>query len=81
MARARDLGIQIGALPTGPANAITDVEGVRVGHTTLVEGDDVRTGVTVVLVDGLPRFAGAQRLNGNGELTGLLTKFVELRLG
>jgi D-aminopeptidase len=71
MPRARDLGIEIGALPTGAANAITDVDGVRVGHTTLVEGDDVRTGVTVVLVDGLPRFAGAQRLNGNGELTGL----------
>jgi D-aminopeptidase len=71
MPRARDLGIEIGGLPAGPANAITDVEGVRVGHTTLVEGDDVRTGVTVVLVDGLPRFAGAQRLNGNGELTGL----------
>jgi D-aminopeptidase len=71
MARARDLGIEIGALRTGPANAITDVGGVRVGHTTLVEGADVRTGVTVVVVDGLPRFAGAQRLNGNGELTGL----------
>ena len=71
MARARDLGIEIGALPTGPANAITDVEGVRVGHTTLIEGEDVRTGVTVVAIDGLPFFAGAQRLNGNGELTGL----------
>jgi D-aminopeptidase len=71
MARARDLGIEIGALPTGPANAITDVEGVRVGHTTLIEGDDVRTGVTVVLPGTLPLFAGAQRLNGNGELTGL----------
>ena len=71
MPRARDLGIEIGGLPTGAANAITDVDGVRVGHTTLVEGADVRTGVTVVLVDGLPRFAGAQRLNGNGELTGL----------
>ena len=71
MARARDLGIEIGGLPTGPANAITDVSGIRVGHTTLVEGDDVRTGVTVVAVDGLPLFAGAQRLNGNGELTGL----------
>lgn len=71
MARARDLGIGIGGLPTGPANAITDVEGVCVGHTTLLEGDDVRTGVTVVRVEGLPLFAGASRLNGNGELTGL----------
>jgi D-aminopeptidase len=71
MPRARDLGIVIGALPTGPANALTDVEGVRVGHTTLVESDDVRTGVTVVRFPELPLFAGAERLNGNGELTGL----------
>ena len=46
---ARDLGIAIGDLEPGPLNAITDVAGVRVGHTTLVEGDDVRTGVTVVV--------------------------------
>jgi D-aminopeptidase len=71
MARARDLGIEIGRLGTGAGNAITDVAGVRVGHTTLVEGDDVRTGVTVVVPDGGSFFAGAHRLNGNGELTGL----------
>ncbi len=47
--RARDVGIIIGARPTGALNAITDVAGVRVGHSTLVEGDSVRTGVTVVL--------------------------------
>ena len=47
--RARDLGIAIGRFPAGPLNAITDVEGVRVGHTTLHEGDKVRTGVTAVL--------------------------------
>ena len=47
--RAPELGIEIGRLARGAANAITDVAGVRVGHTTLVEGDDVRTGVTVVL--------------------------------
>jgi D-aminopeptidase len=46
--RARDLGIRIGTLPTGPNNAITDVRGVRVGHTTLVEGNSVRTGITVL---------------------------------
>jgi D-aminopeptidase len=69
--RARDLGIDIGDLEPGPLNAITDVAGTRVGHTTLIDGDDVRTGVTVVLADGLPVFAGAHRLNGNGELTGL----------
>jgi D-aminopeptidase len=74
--RARELGIAIGTLPTGEQNAITDVPGVRVGHTTLVEGDSVRTGVTVVFPhEGNPWeepvFAGAHRLNGNGELTGL----------
>jgi D-aminopeptidase len=47
--RARDLGISPGSLEPGPLNAITDVEGVRVGHTTIVEGDTVRTGVTAVL--------------------------------
>ncbi|MGZ4631140.1 MAG: DmpA family aminopeptidase [Actinomycetes bacterium] len=82
--RARDLGIVVGSLPTGPHNAITDVPGVRVGHTTLVEGDGprlrgrgpVRTGVTMVLPhDGNlwtePVYAGFHRLNGNGEMTGL----------
>jgi D-aminopeptidase len=69
--RAAELGITVGELPPAPLNAITDVPGVRVGHTTLIEGDDVRTGVTVVVPAGLPVFAGAHRLNGNGELTGL----------
>ena len=69
--RARELGIVLGDLEPGPANAITDVDGVRVGHTTLIEGEDVRTGVTVVVPPDEPLFAGAHRLNGNGELTGL----------
>jgi D-aminopeptidase len=82
--RARDLGIVIGLGRPGPRNAITDVAGVRVGHTTLVHGDGplvvgqgpVRTGVTVIVPhDGdvwtEPVFAGCHRLNGNGELTGL----------
>ena len=82
--RARDLGIGIGDLPTGPHNAITDVAGVRVGHCTLVEGEGrlergrgpVRTGVTMVVphegnVWSEPVFAGYHRLNGNGEMTGL----------
>jgi len=69
--RARDLGIRIGDLEPGPSDAITDVAGTRVGHTTIVEGDDVRTGVTVVVSAELPVFAGCHRLNGNGELTGL----------
>ncbi len=47
--RARDLGIAPGVFPPGAANAITDVRGVRVGHTTIVEGDSVRTGVTAIL--------------------------------
>ena len=47
--RARDLGITVGVLPTGPLNAITDVEGVLVGHTTLIRGDNIRTGVTAIL--------------------------------
>ena len=83
--RARDLGISIGLIAPGPLNAITDVAGVRVGHTTLIAGEagplvtgegPVRTGVTVVVPhDGDPFaeavYAGAHRLNGNGELTGL----------
>ena len=74
--RARDLDIEIGRLLLGPHDAITDVAGVRVGHTTLIEGEAVRTGVTVVYPhDGNPGtdpvFAGCHRLNGNGELTGL----------
>jgi D-aminopeptidase len=82
--RTRDLGIRIGQLPPGPLNAITDVDGVAVGHATLIDGEGplvvgqgpVRTGVTVVLPHGEdigsePVFAGAHTLNGNGELTGL----------
>lgn len=47
--RIRDLGCVPGSLPPGPLNAITDVAGVRVGHATLVRGDTIRTGVTVIL--------------------------------
>ncbi len=47
--RARDLGITIGVLPAGKLNAITDVAGVKVGHTTLIEGNSIRTGVTAIL--------------------------------
>jgi D-aminopeptidase len=50
--RARDLGITPGVYPPGPLNAITDVDGVRVGHTTIVRGDDVRTGVTAIVPHG-----------------------------
>jgi D-aminopeptidase len=47
--RARDLGVEPGVFPPGPLNAITDVVGVRVGHTTIIDGDRVRTGVTAVI--------------------------------
>jgi D-aminopeptidase len=69
--RARELDIAIGDAEPGPRNAITDVGGVLVGHSTLIEGDDIRTGVTVIAAPETPLFAGCHRLNGNGELTGL----------
>ena len=47
--RVRELGISVGILPTGTLNAITDVDGVLVGHTTVIRGDNVRTGVTAIL--------------------------------
>jgi D-aminopeptidase len=47
--RASELGLKIGVLPSGPLNAITDVDGVLVGHTTIIRGDNIRTGVTAVL--------------------------------
>src|SRR5262245_23548556 len=50
--RARDLGIAVGVLPAGPLNAITDVPGVLVGQTTIVRGDNIRTGVTAILPHG-----------------------------
>jgi D-aminopeptidase len=48
LTRARDLGIAIGRMPTGEWNAITDVPGVRVGYASVIEGDNVRTGVTAI---------------------------------
>jgi D-aminopeptidase len=76
--RARDLGVPFEGSP-GADNAITDIMGVEVGHTTLIEGDSVRTGVTVVWPRGKdstdPVFGGWFSLNGNGEMTG--TTWVE----
>jgi len=81
--RARSLGVSLGTYPTGTLNAITDVPGVTVGHTTLISGDGtlvpgkgpVRTGVTVVIPrDDVWRKkvpAGSFVLNGTGEMTGL----------
>ena len=50
--RARELGVVVGVLPTGLHNMISDVDGVSVGHTTLIQGDNVRTGVTAILPHG-----------------------------
>lgn len=73
--RLRDLGATIGTLPTGPLNAITDVDGVRVGHATIVRGENVRTGVTAILPHGGNLFqekvAGAVFVgNGFGKIAG-----------
>jgi D-aminopeptidase len=80
-ARARDLGIIVGELPPGPVNAITDVPGVRVGHTTLIEGSDIRTGVTAIVHDGLTGRhvlgAGLAVGNGYGKIVGT-TQVAEL---
>lgn len=50
--RVRDLGIKPGILTPGPLNAITDVEAVKVGHKTIIEGENIRTGVTMILPHG-----------------------------
>jgi D-aminopeptidase len=73
--RARDAGVVVGIMPPGPLNAITDVEGVLVGQTTVVEGEAVRTGVTAVLPHGGDLFrsrvpAGIVVGNGFGKLVG-----------
>ncbi|SIR58852.1 P1 family peptidase [Micromonospora avicenniae] len=73
--RTRDLGIVVGALPTGRHNAITDVPGVLVGHTTVEDGHDLHTGVTAVVPSqlGPPRWAlpaAVYRGNGFGKLVG-----------
>ena len=73
--RVRELGITPGVLPVGKWNAITDVPGVKVGHVTLIEGEDVRTGVTAILPHGGNLFqekvpAGIVVGNGFGKLMG-----------
>ncbi len=73
--RASDLGIHIGSLPSGELDAITDVQGVRVGHLTLIRGDSIRTGVTAILPHGRDLFAERVRAaivvgNGFGKLIG-----------
>jgi len=85
MPRARDLGIEIGSLPTGPTNSVLDVTGVGLGHTTLLRDEPpppagrgvARTGVSVLLLAddafARPVPAGGAVLNGAGECTGFLT--------
>jgi D-aminopeptidase len=80
--RARDWGIHIGVLPTGQWNAITDVPGVKVGQTTLVKGDNIRTGVTAIIPHEGNIFqqkvpAGIFVGNGFGKLAGT-TQVMEL---
>ncbi|MEV6162877.1 P1 family peptidase [Streptomyces sp. NPDC052052] len=79
--RARDLGIVIGGFDTGPLNAITDVPGVRVGHTTVRQHPDVHSGVTAVVPDSVgphtPLPAGMFTGNGYGKLIGA-TQLTEL---
>lgn len=81
--RLRDLGISIGEFPTGPLNSITDVPGVKVGHSTVIEGSGrrrpgngpVRTGVTVILpnedIYNRKLVSGSFTLSGAGEVSGL----------
>ena len=85
MPRAREIGISIGVLPTGPTNSVLDVDGVGLGHTTLVRDEPAppqgrgaaRTGVTTLLLADdaydRPLAAGGAVLNGAGECTGFLT--------
>lgn len=85
MPRSREIGIRIGALPTGPTNSVLDVAGVGLGHATVVRDEPppprgrgvARTGVTTLLLAedaySRPLAAGGAVLNGAGECTGLLT--------
>lgn len=81
-ARARELGITPGVLSPGSFNAITDVQGVLVGHVTVIEGDDIRTGATAILPHGGNLYqnkvpAGVVVGNGYGKLMGS-TQIMEL---
>jgi D-aminopeptidase len=74
--RARDVGVNVGIFPSGTYNAITDVEGVRFGHSTIISGDDVRTGVTAIIpgpgnLFSHPVPAAIHVGNGYGKLLGV----------
>jgi len=83
--RARDIGLVVGTFQTGPLNAITDVAGVKVGHSTVIHGDDIRTGVTAIIpapgnLYTHPIPAWIHVGNGYGKLLGItqLQEFGEL---
>ena len=83
--RARDIGLVVGTFQTGPLNAITDVAGVKVGHATVIHGDDIRTGVTAIIpapgnLYTHPIPAWIHVGNGYGKLLGItqLQEFGEL---
>ena len=83
--RIRDLGYEPGDLETGRCNAITDVEGVGVGHATVIEGDDIRTGVTAITPHGGNLYedtvpAAVDILNGYGKTVGLSQVLFEGRI-
>ena len=83
--RIRDLGYEPGNLETGRCNAITDVEGVGVGHATVIEGDDIRTGVTAITPHGGNLYedtvpAAVDILNGYGKTVGLSQVLFEGRI-
>lgn len=71
----RELGVRIGEMPTGKFNSITDVKGVKVGHCTLDQDDNIKTGVTVIMpnenIFNKKLIAGSFILNGAGELSGI----------
>ena len=74
--RVREMGLELGTLPAGKHNAITDVGGVGVGHSTLIEGDSIRTGVTAIVPHQGNLYeekvtAAADVLNGYGKTVGL----------
>jgi len=75
MPRFRDLGLTVGKLPAGENNAITDVDGVMIGHETLIEGQHIRTGVTAIFPHGdnlvqMPVPAAVHTINGFGKAAG-----------
>ena len=70
--RARDLGVVVGIFPPGEFNAITDVPGVKVGQTTVIQGDSIRSGVTAIVPRTPPRRHCTDFQSGAIEITWLM---------